>query len=284
MKDDQKKNEDYQIGLIEENERLNSEIGTLRGDIVKLQQEKEQVEHAFHSAQKSVQQLTLDLSHATADGAQAEQALKENEIAQQARAEHTRQYDRMIAEYEERLRREQNERDKLLEENLRLNNQLRATEKDLSDTRGVVRKQEKQLQAQDDQIFSLKESNRNREEITQHRDRLLDQLKLFKAEHGQLSHTVDAAKTEFKGATERHQAFFEKVKKDKSEGDMKVVHHESELQKREAIIKHLQQEILKHTAQVHTLEQLLCVKEDIASKLDQMNELTEELSAEKEKL
>lgn len=35
---------------------------------------------------------------------------------------------------------------------------------------------------------------------------------------------------------------------------------------------------------MHTLEQLLCVKEDIASKLDQMNELTEELSAEKEKL
>ena len=50
MKEDQKKNEDYQIGLIEENECLNGEIASLRADLVKLQQEKETAEHNAISA------------------------------------------------------------------------------------------------------------------------------------------------------------------------------------------------------------------------------------------
>ena len=107
---------------------------------------------------------------------------------------------------------------------------------------------------------------------------------MFKNEHGNMMHTVDTVKQEFKSQSDKHQQFFERVKKDKHEGDSKVKQTESELQKRETIIKHLQQEMLKHGNHLHTLEQLLCVKEDIAQKLDQMNELNEELSTEKEKL
>ena len=54
-------------------------------------------------------------------------------------------------------------------------------------------------------------------------------------------HTVDTVKQEFKSQSDKHQQFFERVKKDKQEGDSKIKQTESELQKRETIIKHLQQ-------------------------------------------
>ena len=122
MKEDQKKNEDYQIGLIDENERLNGEIASLRADLVKLQQEKETAEHTAFSSQMQAQKLGLEIEHANIDKKLAEKALAENEIAQQARAEHTRQYDRMIVEYVEKLKREREEREKLINENIKLNN------------------------------------------------------------------------------------------------------------------------------------------------------------------
>ncbi len=52
-------------------------------------------------------------------------------------------------------------------------------------------------------------------------------------------HVVDTTKQEFKAHADKHSTFFEKVKKDKHEGDSKVKQTESELQKRDAIIKHL---------------------------------------------
>lgn len=155
MKEDQKKNEDYQIGLIEENERLNGEIASLRADLVKLQQEKETAEHNAFSSQKQAQKLSLEIEHANIDKKLAEKALSENEIAQQARAEHTRQYDRMIIEYEEKLKREREEREKLINENMKLNNQLRATERELTDYKNKSRKQELDLTSREDTIYSL---------------------------------------------------------------------------------------------------------------------------------
>ena len=155
MKEDQKKNEDYQIGLIEENERLNGEIASLRADLVRLQQEKETAEHAAFSSEKQVQKLNLEIDHANIDKKLADKALSENEIAQQARAEHSRQYDRMIIEYEEKLKREREEREKLINENIKLNNQLRTTERELTDYKNKCRKQELDLTSRDDTIYSL---------------------------------------------------------------------------------------------------------------------------------
>ena len=235
-------------------------------------------------AEKNVRQKNLEIEGLKGDGKVAEKALHENMEAQQARAEHARNYDKMVAELEARLRREREEREKVIQENMKLTVQLRSTERELTDSKNSIRKLELELTGKDDTIYCLNENLRNRDEVAWHRDELLSQLKAFRNEHASLLHSVDTVKQDFRSQNEKQNLFFDRSAKQRSELDSRVAALEAQLRSRDERIASMQQDILAEKAQVTTLEQLLCVKEDLASKLDQMNELTEELAREKEKL
>ncbi len=61
----------------------------------------------------------------------------------------------MIAEYEARLQRERDSHEKVVNENVKLNAELRATERELSEYKSKSRKQELELTACSDKIYSL---------------------------------------------------------------------------------------------------------------------------------
>ncbi len=61
----------------------------------------------------------------------------------------------MVEEFNARLRREREEREKLLQENMKMSVQLRATERELTEMKNKNRKQELDLIGRDDTIYSL---------------------------------------------------------------------------------------------------------------------------------
>lgn len=234
---------------------LNQEINRLRNRVDELEHTVRQREQTIHERDhtiteknKAINNLNLKLEDLSDMKNLNDKYAQQVNEAEQKRIDLQKKFEKCLDDHQDQLKKEHEERQKLIAEKKELCDKLKEAEKLICDLRKEINYLKDTIDQRDQTIHDLQQRLAILGEVTEQRDTLMRNLKEFQDARDKLHREIDELKSEFEEYRRQDQEHFSRIHDEKS----KV---EETLKSRESKITELETRIFEITTTIHKLKQ-----------------------------